>query len=54
MSAEFATNPASNLEVIFSMSDKTTPIIFVLSQGADPNEQIFSFAKKMNFQDKLH
>lgn len=35
------------------MSDKTTPIIFILSQGADPNEQILNHAKQKGFGGRL-
>lgn len=53
LGVEYSESPPSNLEILFSMSDPATPIIFVLSQGADPNEQILSYAKKQGFQDKL-
>ena len=35
---EYAESPPSSLEILYSMSDKTTPIVFILSQSADPNE----------------
>lgn len=35
------------MEMLFNSADKVTPTIFVLSQGADPNEQILGYAKKM-------
>ena len=35
---EFAQSPPSSLEILFGMSDKTTPMVFILSQGADPND----------------
>lgn len=41
------------MEDLFSSSDKVTPIIFVLSQGADPNERIASFSKKASFAGQL-
>lgn len=34
----YATSPLSSMEYLFSSSDCITPIIFVLSQGADPTE----------------
>mmetsp|Transcript_14987 Transcript_14987/g.20270 ORF Transcript_14987/g.20270 Transcript_14987/m.20270 type:complete len:80 (+) Transcript_14987:2146-2385(+) len=34
----YATSPFSSMEYLFSSSDCITPIIFVLSQGADPTE----------------
>lgn len=50
---EYATSPLTSMDDLFGSSDKVTPVIFVLSQGADPNEQILQFAKKMGFMDKL-
>lgn len=42
----YAVSPLTSMEILFSSSDKVTPIVFVLSQGADPNEQIIGYAKK--------
>ena len=50
----YAQIPPSSLEILFGTSDKITPIVFVLSQGADPNEQIMSFARRKQLQDRLH
>jgi len=33
--------------------NKFTPLIFVLSQGADPTSQLQKFAQEMNFMEKL-
>lgn len=38
---------------IHADSDNKTPIIFVLSQGADPTESILNFAKDRQFEDNL-
>jgi len=43
----------TSMEDLFNSSDKVTPIIFILTQGADPNERIVSYAKKMSFAEKL-
>ena len=51
---EFAQSPPSSLEILFGMSAKITPMVFILSQGADPNEQIMTFAKKKDFQHRLY
>lgn len=50
---EYATSPLTSMDDLFGSSDRVTPVIFVLSQGADPNEQILQHAKKMNFTQKL-
>ena len=44
---QYSISPLTSMEILFESSDKVTPIIFVLSQGADPNEQILGYAKKM-------
>mmetsp|Transcript_28798 Transcript_28798/g.26020 ORF Transcript_28798/g.26020 Transcript_28798/m.26020 type:complete len:83 (-) Transcript_28798:320-568(-) len=43
----------STMESIYADSDKKTPIIFVLSQGADPSSMIFKFASDREMTDKL-
>lgn len=50
---EYATSPLTSMDDLFGSSDKVTPVIFVLSQGADPNEQILQHAKKAGFTQKL-
>ena len=35
---EYATSPLTSMDDLFGSSDRVTPVIFVLSQGADPNE----------------
>ena len=41
------------MERLHQDSDKATPIIFVLSSGADPTNSIFDFARKKGMFDKL-
>jgi len=41
------------MEALFSDSDKITPIIFVLSQGADPTNQVLSFAHNKGSYERL-
>lgn len=43
---DFSSNPVSSIESLFQASDSGTPIIFVLSQGVDPSQQIMDYAKK--------
>ena len=41
------------MDVLYNDSDKLTPVIFVLSQGADPSLQLIKFAENKGFKDKL-
>lgn len=50
----YAESPVATMDALFASSDCITPIIFVLSQGADPTQQVIQFAHKMNFYDRLY
>jgi dynein heavy chain, axonemal len=50
---QFAESPPSSMEMLYKDSDKITPVIFVLSQGADPSLQLIKFANQMNMGDKF-
>ena len=41
------------MDALFRDSDKKTPLIFVLSSGADPTQQVIQFAHKMNYYERL-
>lgn len=45
--------PSINMSEIYLDSDVKTPIIFVLSSGADPTQYIFGIAKEKNFMNNL-
>lgn len=49
----YSISPLTSMDVLFSSADRVTPIIFVLSQGADPNEEILNYAKKCHFDKQL-
>lgn len=49
----FTESPPVTMESLYADSDNKTPIIFVLSQGADPTISLLSFAQQMNFMDKV-
>lgn len=49
----YAESPSVSMKLIFEDIDKTIPLIFVLSQGADPTSQLLKFAKEMDFESKL-
>jgi len=44
MGAFYAEAPVARMDALFADSSKTTPIIFILSQGADPTDQLIQFA----------
>ena len=41
------------MEELYDDSDKKTPVIFVLSQGADPTIQLVKFAEAKNYQERF-
>jgi dynein heavy chain len=45
--------PKTTMEILYNDSDVAMPIIFVLSQGADPTSQILRFARERDFESKL-
>ena len=46
-------NQATTMEIIYNDSDQKTPVIFILSQGADPTTALYKFAKEMEFDNKI-
>ncbi|GIQ83153.1 dynein heavy chain, partial [Kipferlia bialata] len=53
LGAEYLTPPEFSLEKAFQDTTTTTPIIFILSPGADPLTYLFALAKERGFTDKL-
>ena len=49
----YSESPPWSMEELFNDSDKKTPVIFVLSQGADPIIQLIKFAESKNYQEKF-
>lgn len=49
----FTYSPDFDLKGAFADSTCTTPIIFVLSPGADPISYLFNLAKEKEFSDRL-
>lgn len=43
----------SDLTLVFKDSSPTTPLIFVLSTGTDPANDLYKFAEEMRFSKKL-
>lgn len=50
----FVESPTATMEVIYGDTDVKTPLIFVLSAGADPTSSLIKFAKDRNFAEKLN
>ena len=50
----YSESPVATMDALFGSSDNITPVIFVLSQGADPTQQVIQFAQKMNFYEKFY
>jgi dynein heavy chain len=50
----FVESPTATMDVVYADTDVKTPLIFVLSAGADPTSALIKFAKERNFADKLN
>ena len=50
----YVENPTATMEVVYADTDVKTPLIFVLSQGADPTGSLIKFAKEKSYSDKLN
>ena len=51
---KFIIAPTFDLESSYKDSDPATPLIFILSTGADPMDELQKFAAKMRMQSKMH
>ena len=51
---QFNEVPAFNLQVSFRDATCTTPLIFLLSRGADPASKLFEFAESLGYRDRIH
>ena len=50
---EYAISPISSMENLFRASMANSPIIFVLSQGVDPSQQVRNYAEREMMGDRL-
>jgi len=53
MAVKYVEPPPFDLQACFNDSNCTTPLIFVLSSGADPLDNMFALARKMQYMEKL-
>jgi dynein heavy chain len=49
----FVESPSATMDVIYQDTDVKTPLIFVLSAGADPTGSLIKFAKDRNYSERL-
>ena len=48
LGARFVEPQASDVATMFKDASAAVPLVFVLSAGSDPAQQLFSFADKVN------
>ena len=53
LGSEYAISPVSSMETLFVASQANSPIIFVLSQGVDPMQQVRNYAERQGMADRL-
>lgn len=46
-------NQAVSMEAIYHDSDQRTPVIFILSQGADPTTSLYKFSRERDSNQKI-
>lgn len=50
----FVEAPQTGMDIMYKGISTTSPLVFVLSQGADPTQALLKFADDMGFGDKLN
>jgi len=54
MGREYIEQPPLDLHVVFPDTNSATPLVFVLSAGADPMSTIVRFATEKSYLDRMH
>lgn len=49
----YSESPPNSMEGLYADSDEKTPVIFVLSQGADPTLQLIKFSEAKDYKERL-
>ncbi len=44
---------SASMEVVYADTDYKTPLIFILSTGADPTAQLIKFAQSKNYMERF-
>jgi len=44
----------ATMDIVYADTDFKTPLIFILSTGADPTSMLLKFAESKNYDDRLH
>jgi dynein heavy chain len=50
----FIESPSVTMDVVYAGTDYKTPLIFILSTGADPTSQLLKFAQSKDYRDRLY
>eukprot|EP00928_Gymnodinium_smaydae_P068046 TRINITY_DN5109_c0_g4_i2.p1 TRINITY_DN5109_c0_g4~~TRINITY_DN5109_c0_g4_i2.p1 ORF type:complete len:3873 (+),score=1233.23 TRINITY_DN5109_c0_g4_i2:1305-11621(+) len=53
MGRSFVIFPSATMEELYADASRSTPVVFVLSTGADPTAMLLRFAQSMNMADTL-
>ena len=51
---EYVETPPVQMADVYADTDYKTPVVFILSTGADPTGMLFTLAKKMNYMERVH
>lgn len=51
---EFVQSPPVSMKVVHGETRADTPVVFILSVGADPTGVLYTYAKEVDYMDRLH
>jgi dynein heavy chain len=50
----FIESATATMDIVYADTDEKTPMIYILSTGADPTSMLLKFAQSKNYDDRLH
>jgi dynein heavy chain len=53
MGKYFIESQSATMDVLYADTDFKTPLIYILSVGADPTSMLLKFAQQKNYGDRL-